>query len=301
MSSLCFRRPPLALVAAGALTLAACNDSSGPGQAGGLTGGQAADLGETVAADVADLVDASEFDAATGVQLGVSSLGFRPAGTPPVCVVGVSPFPPTNSDADVVPDSVHFDFSACDFQRGPFHVSMDGTIDLVDPFPTTTGYHWRSRFTDFTHTDSNTVTHRWVSVRHNGEREVGANPDTLGHLITGFVTDIANSAGRHATHTKDWASHFTADTPGTIASGQPLPAGTWTIDGLSTWTRTDGSWSVQTQTVVPLHFDPSCTLRPRLDRGQLALVVTRNAVVTDVEITFTACGSYTVTKTGGTS
>jgi hypothetical protein len=300
MSSLRMRSR-LAAATAGVLLLAACSESSGPSPAGGLNTTQVADLGETVTADVADLVDASEFDAATGVQLGAPLAGFRPAGAPPICLVGVSPFPPTNSDADAVPDSVRFDFSACDFQRGPFHVSMDGTIDLVDPFPTTTGHHWRSRFTDFTHTDSNTVTHRWLSVRHNGEREVGANPDTLGHLITGFVTDITNSAGRHATHTKDWVAHFTADTPGTIAHGQPLPAGTWTLDGLSTWTRPEGSWSVQTQTVVPLHFDPSCTLRPRLDSGQLELVVTRNAVVTHVQITFTACGSYTVTKTGGTS
>ncbi len=291
-------RPGLAALAAGALVLAACSDSSGPGPGGGgLTTIQLADLGETVAADVADLVDASDFDAATGVHLGAPALGSQPAGGPPMCIVGVSPFPPTNSDADAVPDSVRFDFSACDFQRGPFHVTMDGTIDLVDPFPTTTGYHWRSRFTDFTHTDSNTVTHRWFSVRHNGEREVGASPDTLGHLITGFVTDIANSAGRNATHTKDWVSHFTADTPGSIAPGQPLPAGSWTIGGLSTWTRTEGSWSVQTQTAIPLHFDPSCTLRPRLDSGKLVLVVTRNGVATTVEITFTACGSYTVTKT----
>jgi hypothetical protein len=296
-----FIRPGLAAVAAGVLLLAGCSESSGPSPAGGLTGTQVADLGEAVSADLADLVDASEFNPATGVELGAPRAGFQAAGGPPVCQVSVSPFPPVNSDADAVPDSVRFDFSACDFQRGPMHVSMDGTIDLVDPFPTTTGYHWRSRFTDFAHTDSNTVTHRWLSVRHNGEREVGASPDTLGHLITGFVTEITNSAGRHATHTKDWVAHFTADTPGTIAHGQPLPAGTWTLDGSSTWTKLEGTWSVATQTTVPLHFDPSCTLRPRIDRGQLALVVTRNAVVTNVLITFTACGSYTVTKSGGTS
>lgn len=290
-----------ATVVALALTLAACSgDQVSPSSTGSLSIAQADSLAEVVSEDVSELFEASTYDPNAAVALVAASPAGGPIAVhgPPPCFPAITPVVPQNTDGDAVPDSIHFDFTGCTFTRGPITHGLSGTIDVFDPLPAAASIGVRSLFTDFGRARSNSITGRSVEAVHNGTREWGGSPDTLGHTITGFHTTYTFGNGRTAEHLKDWVGHFTADVAGSISAAAPLPAGLWTVGGSSTWTDASRSWSVVTSTPVPMHFDPTCTLTPRLDAGQVQLVATRNGLTTTVTIDFTACGQYTVTKTG---
>jgi hypothetical protein len=296
-------KPGSVLLGALVLALAACSDN-GNGPADGsnlLTTAQVQDLGQDMAEDVVELTDASVFDGSTGLNMeGATSNGVRLASVPPPCIT-VSPTPPTNSDSDIVPDSVRLTYD-CGFQRanGVLIDSLTGSIDFFDPQPTVVSLGVKHIFNDFTRKRINTAFPlRSFTAVHNGAREWGGNTDTLGHTITNFTTVWTHVSGRQTTHVKDWIARFTATTPGTIGLGIPLPAGGIDLNGTSTWSTANRSWSVAVTTVEALQYDPSCQVTPRLTSGTLDLVVTRNGEVTNVEIVFTACGQYQVTKTVG--
>src|SRR5439155_215529 len=75
-----------------------------------------------------------------------------------------------------------------------------------------------------------------------------------------------------------------------------LPSGTLSIDGTSTWTRGTNSYSLTVSTDPVLHYNASCTVRPKFDAGTIKTTVTRNGTTSTVTIAFTACGQYTVTR-----
>ena len=282
-----------------AACLAACSDNSGPSStSGAMTAAEADSLAQVLTDDADEVVAASDFSPASVTGLGVHHLRIEPHfhGGPPPCDPTFSPDPPTNSDSDIIPDSVRFDFAGCSFSRGPFDFTAAGTIDVIDPSPTVTEFAVRLVFNDFSKTWTNTQNNRTWSTVHNGTRQVSANADALDHLITNFVTDFTFPDGATASHVRTWTVHFDADVPGSIAFGSPLPEGDWTFAGSSTWSKGSRSWSLQTATTTALHFDPSCTVAPRFTAGQLQATVTRNGDIVNVTIDFTACGQYTVTR-----
>ena len=289
-------RAGAAVFAALAMALGACSDSSGPGtNANIMSQVEATDLGSDVSEDIDDLAELSIYDQSNGVPLQSASINAAP----PAACVTVSPDPLTNSDGDAVPDSARFDYSDCGFSRGRGVVfdSLGGTIDIIDPLPVTTSLGVRRIFIDFGRKRVNTVFPlRSFSVVHNGVREWGGNADTLGHTISNFVSVWTHPSGRVTTHEKDWVAKFTAATPGTISLLTPLPAGSFTVNGTGSWSSLNRNFSLAISTVTPLAYDPTCTVAPRFTAGELALVVTRNTQVTNVSIVFTACGSYTVTR-----
>jgi hypothetical protein len=293
---------PGALLIGALAILAGCSDSSSPnGSTSLLTSAQVQDLGQDVAEDAAEMADASGYTTGTGLYLGAAVSGAR-VNTPPPACVAISPLPPANSDGDLVPDSVRFTYNQCGFSRAGGNIldSLSGVIDFIDPLPNQTSVGARHVYTDFTRKRVNLpFPRRSYTVVRNGTREWGGDADTLGHTITHFVSVWTHASGRTTTHEKNWVGRFTAEVPGTIALGVPLPAGTWTLNGASTWTTENRSWSVQVTTAQPLHYDPACQVTPRFTSGTLDLVVTRNGDVTDIEIAFTACGQYQVTRTVG--
>ena len=288
-----------------ALVLAGCSDSTTPSASGNLmTTTEAQSLADDVADDLTGLADASAYDVSTGLSLSVAPIGGASINTPPPACVTISPTVPTSTDGDIVPDSVRFDYSQCVFTRANGNIidSLSGTIDFLDAQPTIASLGVRHVFTDFVRSRTNVpFPARSFSAVDNGAREWGASADTLGHTITNFVTVRTHPLGRSTTHTRDWVGHFTADLAGSIVLGFPLPAGDWTVNGTGTWARGNRSWSVVTSTITAMHYNPACTVEPRIDSGEVTLTLTRNGVVSNVDVLFTACGSFTVVRTAAAS
>ena len=284
-----------ALVAGAMLVSLACgDDSSSPSSTEALNAAQAAALGEGVSVEVAEMIDASDFDPTTGMSLlrGAVTLVGPPSG----CTVDVSPTTPANSDSDAVPDSVRFDYATCVFTRGAMTHTLSGTIDVLDPTPTTTDLAVRMVFTSFMRSLFNSVTDKTVSALMDGERLIVLTSDSLTHTVTDFQTDFTFANGATGTHVKDWVAKFYSDVPGDIVLGSPLPAGLLTLNGTSDWVRDGKTWNVVTTTNIPLHFDPACTALPPFDAGKLTHIVTRGDLSTTVVVEFTNCGVYTVTR-----
>jgi hypothetical protein len=291
------------LLAALAMALGACSDSSGPSGStlNTLSQVQASDLGQDVAEEVDELADVSSFNMTTGVNFQAAAYtGPHGFSVPPAPCVTITPVPLVNSDGDIVPDSARFDYGGCVFTRAAGQIidSLSGTIDYLDPQPTVVTFGVRHVFTNFALKRVNTPfpLRSFIAVK-NGTREWGASPDTLGHTITNFVTQVSHESGRVTTHTRDWVGRFVATTPGTIGLGLPLPAGAWTVAGTGSWATANRTWSVTISTPTALAYDPTCTVSPRFTAGRVLLVVTRNAEVTNVQIDFTGCGQYLVTRT----
>jgi hypothetical protein len=301
--------PPIklgvALLAALSLGLGACSDSSAPSSnLNALSAGEAQSLGADVAQDMDDIAEFSSFNGSTGVEFSLSSSGARINTPPPGCAT-ITPQPPVNSDSDLVPDSVRFAYNDCVFTRanGAIIDSLSGTVDFLDPLPNQNSIGVKHIFSDLRRSRTNTLLPaRSFSAVHDGTREWGASVDTLGQTISNFVTVRTFAGGRSHTHTKNWVSTFTATTPGSIALGLPLPAGSWTLDGTGSWTNGTRTWTESIVTTTPLLYDPSCTASPRFTAGRLDLVMTRNTETTNVQIDFIGCGQVLITRTvGGTA
>jgi len=279
-----------------ALVIAACTDTQSPPppSTSGLSQPEAQAVGDVVASDVAALPEGMTFSG-SGSGLLTQLAAPTAAGTTPACTPTRTPASPANSDGDPIPDSVHVDFTGCTGSGGSYTVTISGTIDFVDPTPTTTDFGLRTRYTDFTRSVTNTATSQTRSTKENGVREVIASASGLQETETNFRTDHTFPNGTTASHVRDWSVTFTPDQGGTIQHDH-LPSGTLAVSGTSTWTSGSSSYSLSINTNPPLHYNATCTVGPRFDAGTVTAQVTKNGVTTTVTVTFTACGQYSVTR-----
>ena len=292
------RRLAAGVAAVALAVVAACtNETTSPASSNSnnpaLSVPEASLLGEAVAADAQ-----SELDGAT-----LSSGMFLPGLGAPItpfgsgdgfCMPTRSPASPANADGDRVPDSVRIAFTDCGFSMGTDADTVRGTIDVVDPTPTVADRSVKTVFTDLT----------WVHVRDgkvrslvvNGTRETDRDASVISQTEKDFKSTYTFPDGSTASHDRSWNSTFTADVPGSIQPDARLPSGTLSIDGTSTWTRGTNTYSLVVSTDPVLHYNASCTVRPKFDAGTLHVTVTRNGTASNVTVAFTACGQYTVTR-----
>lgn len=281
-----------------ALTTAACSDSTtGTGPGAALSQAQADTLGQDLANESDALAEGAVYSSVAGPGINVApATGVNASPTfSPQCQPTRSPNPPTNSDGDLVPDSVRIDFSGCVISRPLATVTMSGTVDVIDPTPDQTDFAVKTVYTDLTRSVERLLSQRSWSLSENGVRMVSGDSSELHHSETGFTTTFTYNDGSTATHDRTWDATFTADTPGTIARDS-LPSGLWHIAGTSSWSRGDRTWSVEVSTDPDLHYNAECTDAPRFDAGTLTAVATRNGASTTVTIAYTGCGAYTVTR-----
>lgn len=255
-------------------------------------------LGEAIVSDInvstagATTTGASAtFNASAGAELA------GPALSPPTCTVTRSPSSPTNSDGDPVPDSVRISFTGCVIVFPGESDTLVGTIDYIDPTPTVTDRAIKRVFTDYGWVMVRTVSGRVRSILVSGTRMAIRDSSTITQTDSNMTTTFTYANGNSATHDRTWSFLFTADTANTIGPDSALPAGTWTVNGNSTWTHGSRTFDLALSTPTPLHFDPACTNEPRLDAGVTRIVVTRSGGTSTVTIQFTGCGQYTVTRT----
>ncbi|OLB11375.1 MAG: hypothetical protein AUH07_09595 [Gemmatimonadetes bacterium 13_2_20CM_70_9] len=281
------------LATAALAVVAACHTDTGTApQNPALTAAQAQSLGEAMTADAQSELEAITLSGGGSFAPGMAAaaLGADPASCSPT----ISPLPVTNADGDRVPDSIRVSFPGCAFVEGDEADTIRGTIDVVDPTPTVTDHDLRIRFTDFTRIEVENGRER--SIVLNGTREALRDATVISQSEINFQTVYTFGDGHTASSDRNWNATFTADVPGSIQPDQPLPSGTLSIAGTATWTRDANTFSVTASTDPVLHYNASCTVRPKFDSGTLHLTVTRNGATSTVTIQFTACGQYTVTR-----
>ena len=286
-------RTALATAVALALGVAACNkDGTTAPATPVLSQVQAESLATTVLADVDGEITTATLDGSNG------AMASAPAGssTATQCMPARSPTPVTDVDSDGVPDSVRFDYTGCVISRPLSIDSLSGTIDLIDPTQATADHAVERVFTDFKSVTVRLLTGATTSVTDNGQRRASHDGTTLRSSETNFRTDYVYANGSSAEHVRTWESIFTADVAGTIMRDALLPSGSWSVNGTSSWTRAQRSYSLTVTTNPALHFNASCTDAPRFDAGKITAVVTRGSQSMTVTIEFTACGVYTVTR-----
>src|SRR5439155_1119009 len=153
-------------------------------------------------------------------------------------------------------------------------VTLSGSIDIVDPTPTTPDRAFRTRSNAFTRTVTSSATGTTRSVVENGVRSVVGSADQI-QLLDTTQTDYTYGSGATASHARKWLATFAADQAGSIQMGSRLPSGKWTISGSSTFTSGTDSYSLSVTTSDPLHYNTSCSVEPRFDSGTLTAVVTK--------------------------
>ena len=289
----------LAGAAAALVLVTACNNESGTAPTTPLLSqAQAESLATTVVADIVGEIGTATMDASGSMAATAPVDASAPAGssTATQCVPTETPTPVANSDNDGVPDSVRFDYAGCVISRPLSIDSISGTIDLIDPTKLVTDHAVERVFTDFRRATVNLVSGKKSSVTDNGTRMASHDGTTLQSSETNFRTDYVYGNGSTAEHVRTWESIFTADVAGSIMRDALLPSGTWSVNGTSSWTRGQRSYSLTVTTNPALHYNASCTAAPRFDAGKITAVVVRNSQTVTVTIEFTACGVYTVTR-----
>ncbi len=278
------------LIATVAFAAAACGGGTAPKTL--LTTQQAVFLSEAVALDAeGDVADATATGATTTYN-DAPPRGNVSLSSSPQCTIARSPASPPDADGDGVPDSVRLTVSGCVLSYPSETDTLRGTIDILDP---TAGVdHAVKRiFTSLVRARlrSGTLT----SETWNGTRMTTRDSSTLHHTDTNLRADYVFPNGTAATHVRTWTSTFTADTPASIQADQPLPSGTWTITGTSSWAQGGNAYSITVSTSRALHYNASCTATPRFDAGTLTAAVTLGGQMATVTIQFTGCGAVSGT------
>jgi hypothetical protein len=274
-----------------AAMLAACN--TGGSQVNNNP--NAAEVNATASAMTDELVSSSSL---VTVENSVNSLSFGESTTSnlrarPACVT-VTPSPLVDTDGDGVADSATYTFD-CSKDGVIFASSKTGTLLITDP-SSVAGVWGFDSTSDLTETNTNKITGKTVTEVRKGSRSPRKTADQVvqSHniTVTRSVTDQPT-----ATITNLWNYTFNASTPGSIAMGQPLPAGTASLAGNWSFSRDGKSRTYTVSTISPLQYDPSCTDRLKIVGGKLRGTLANNSGDGFIEITFGACGTEpTVTK-----
>jgi hypothetical protein len=276
----------LAVCVSAALLGSACSSNTGPGSAA-ITSAQADTVSQVIVNDAQ-----SEVDYSAAIGSAVYLPGAAPAS---VGCVSRTPASPANSDGDPVPDSVRLTFTDCIVNYPLSSDTVRGAIDILDPTPVLTDHAWKHIFTNLSRIHVGPLG-RESSITLNGARQIVGDSAQLTFTSTNVETDFQWPNGAMASHIRSWTLAFTADTAGHIVFDGQLPNGSLSVSGTSTWTRGPNTWQIDASTPAPLHYDASCTVRPKFDSGTFKAVVTRNNLTTNVMIQFTACGTFTVTR-----
>jgi hypothetical protein len=272
-----------------ALTLAAlfaaCNQTQ--------TTGSTPSAAETQA--VGDSIT-SELSSSSGtltLQSGLQTLSFSEGAKVQAgrgCVT-VNPNPVVDTDQDGVPDNATFTFD-CSSDRPLYTLTTKGTLQVSDPSGNAGTWGFDST-SDLTHTTTNKLKGVTVTETVKGSRSPRKTGDQIvqSHNIT--LTRAVGSEPT-ATVTNLWNLTFNATTPGSIVMGELLPAGTLSVAGNFSFSKSAVSRTWTLSTISPLQYDPSCAEPLKIVAGTLRATLSAVAGNGYLEVQYGACGTEPV-------
>jgi len=267
---------------AGALTLvaaalAACNDSTGPRA---FTTEELEAVGDAVAFEIEGAVGQLTADGAMGsteepafsfqshrsrVALSRAAARLqRSRATPTAQVSGSecgvpSQDPPTDTDADGVPDNLTITFAlpACHVVDDVNGTTMDmtGTFRISDPTPGTAGMALSFGLTNlriaFSGPDFSGVATR------DGSATVAASETGLSQTHNWRETAVLHGYPGISANL-DWTATFAAAQGQSIVTGEPLPDGVYQPNGSVRYQVGNAAAELSVTTTVPLQYSASC-------------------------------------------
>lgn len=303
------RAGALALAAA---AFAACSDSTSPLQPDDLE-----TAAEAIAVEIESAVmqltangamDGVESSPSFSIQsqlgqrmVGGASFSLQRAGQIGTQECGVpSENPPTDSDADQVPDNLTITFAlpACSHTDENGTVEITGVARMSDPTPGTAGMALSFGLDNFRLMFSGAEGS--FTVNRDGSATVSASETGLSQSQD--WTESVNFDGMRFGATLDWTSTFAAAAGQVIAAGQPLPNGTYTPNGTFRYSQGNRASMLSVTTVEALAYDAECAagwaegmVDSPFASGQVNVAFSGAEGSGFVRITYAACGLATVT------
>ncbi len=303
-----------------ALTLVACSDATAPLD---VSPEQLEVIGLAMATEIESTVtQLSAQDAMTGVELpqfsvqrrapgGISGLALSLQGTrsPSFQVVGtecgvMSQNPPTDSDADAVPDNLTITFSlpACRFIEDNGTFDLTGMLRVTDPAPGTAGMAFNMAMDNVRFTFSTAELSGYV--RRDGLTSVSASQTGLSQTVSALESAQINGYPSLGVDV-DWAATFAAAQGSTITHGEPLPDGTYNVNGSMEYRQGGRSAHFNITTVEALEYSAECAAAVAegfawspFIAGVVRVAVHNEANMGFAQITYTDCNEATVVYVG---
>jgi hypothetical protein len=306
------------VLAFGALTLAACSDSSTAPLP--VTPDQLQSVGESAALEIESAMASMTATDVMSTNGGAPSFSRVPHGTvqmfrglslnryavsrttTDISQCGVaSQTPPVDTDGDQVPDnfSVTFALPACHFADATSNYDVTGVLRISDPQPGTAGLTLSYGLENFKVAFSGGDGSGYISRDGSGSVSVSAG----GLSQTVNWTDLAVLTGvMSASDVLHWTATFAAVEGQSIVAGRALPDGVYQPNGSVTLSEGRRSASFTVATIDPLQYSASCaagvvegTSMTPFTAGRIRVSVSSQQNSGYVDVTYASCNTATVT------
>ena len=314
--------PRAIALAIAALSVAACNDSTSPLN---VSAAQLEAMGSSIAAEieggVTQLTAQGVMSTNGGGGGSFSRLPYfsrlprsgtsfsRYAAGAMVDPCGVpSEDPPTDSDADQVPDNltVTFALPACHYSDLASGTSFDltGVLRVSDPQPATAGmaldFSLNNLRIDISSPDGSGY------VLRDGVASVLVSETGLSQLVD--WTESAQMSGVPSVGLDiNWMATFAAAQGQSILAGQPLPDGTYAPNGSVDYREGNRTASFSVTTLEPLVYSAACAAGTAPDggtafspftAGRVRVAITSGEGAGSVEVTYVGCNMANLVVSG---
>ncbi|HJU67910.1 MAG TPA: hypothetical protein VJ650_06635 [Gemmatimonadaceae bacterium] len=314
LSSRSLRRASALTLAA--LTLVACSDSTAPLD---VSPEQLEVIGQAMATEIeSGITQLSAQDAMNGLEIpqfsvqrrapgGISGLSLSLQGvrSPSFQAVGsecgvFSQNPPTDSDADQVPDNLTITFSlpACRFVEENGTFDLTGVIRVTDPAPGTAAMAFNMSMDNVRFTFVADELSGYV--RRDGLTAVSVSQTGLSQTVSGLESAELNGYPSLGVDV-DWSATFAAAQGSTITHGQPLPDGVYNLNGSMEYRQGSRSAHFTVSTVEALQYSAECAAAVAeglawspFVAGTVRVAVRNDANMGFAQITYTDCNEATV-------
>jgi hypothetical protein len=289
----------LGALASAAVLLGACSGDPAAPAAPTLTTQQAAQVGTQVARDVGAALGALRLGG--GNALALTAVAADRAAAADVAAPCPAPSNTADADRDGIPDdaTITFALPQCRTIVNGDTTEVTGTVRLADPVfsppPDVQAFGYQAWLRDVVVRHVAAVADSSYTETRNGAIALMANAQGLVQAHALDVVRVDRAGTVHAT--TRWQATFAPATGSAFVIGGALPAGRFSVEGVSGWEKGANAQQFAIATAVPLAYDPACAAtQPNAFRsGEVRAVSAGAGGQAVVRIVFADCLAPTIT------